>query len=111
MAAANLNHVLQLPAHAIEGIANGDINIFMRGILFRFGVDKDIAARDMHTHLHVKHDALMTMPVRHRYDHVAAHDTIEEAFELFRVTPNRVGNKIGFVHISKLNLQWELHSS
>jgi hypothetical protein len=107
---ANFPHIVfQLSADSAEGIANGDMRIFVGVMLFRVPVHNELFAGDFETDHDFKEPSLPRVMVRECERNVTAGDSITVAFEGFHVSADIRLYGIRSFETSKSNFQWHLH--
>jgi len=87
--AAHLAHVIfEQPSGRVEGIAERNIDIFVR-MVFRTGTPNvDVLPRDAEIDAHAIKLALMMMTMRRHDDNAATDDPVVKPFELGRLLAN-----------------------
>jgi hypothetical protein len=81
VAAAVTDMVLELSAHRIEAVADGDVDVLVRVVLRRIALHDDLLARDLEVDADMI-EVAVAPSVGGLDDHPAARDTIVEALEL-----------------------------
>jgi hypothetical protein len=101
--------VLKPPAHSIESIADGDIDVFM-GVMFR-RIASD--GNFMSGHLQIDAEVIdppFSMVVMSAFDDdAAAHNPLMEAFELINAVSDLGFDRVRGLHAAKSDLWGQLH--
>jgi len=96
--------VVELAPGRIEGVAQGDIHVFVP-----VAVHHDFAARHADVDAHVEEFSLMLVLVRHFHHHPAGHDGLEEGLQFLGLVADMRLEGIGMLDIAKRDLQRRFH--
>jgi hypothetical protein len=108
--AAALPGVIFEPAtQCVEGVANGDMRIFMRVVCAVIAADDDLAAGDREINANFEHIALVVARVLTLHRDVASGDAIEEMLKLLGTLADPYLQRWRWVHASKGDLKRHLH--
>ena len=100
---------LELTFHSVEGIANGDIQVFMCVHVTRFVVDGEFLAWNSDFQLNLVAIAFMLATVWGPHINVATRYAIEELLELVGMLANRCLDGGGAIHVMKMDFQRSFH--
>jgi hypothetical protein len=108
IASAATDMVLQLPPHRVEAVLDGDIDVFMCVVLGRIAFHHDLLAGNLEVDPDVIEISVLST-IGPLDDHSTAHDSIEEALQLFGAFANPGLDRRRGVEISERNLKPSRH--
>lgn len=105
--AAAPGEVLELATSGVKGVADGNIDVFVRGVQARLSIDHDLAAGERQVDAHVVKLAFTVVPVRRFDQDSTPHDFFIKIVELGRFLANVGLDRLGRRHVAKRHLQRE----
>jgi len=99
-----------LTVDGIEGVADGNVNVFMPVVAF-ITLNDELMAGDLYVDPYIVKHAMGMAVVWLLNDDAAADDMIIVLLELFGAFTNALLGGVGVVHVVKRNLQGNLHQS
>lgn len=101
--------MLELANHGVEGIANGDVEIFVRMVCRVLSVDDELVAGHVDMDAHAIQFAFFMMIMRRFHHHVASGDVLVESVEPAGSFANFCLDGVGVRDSSKRDLQFCAH--
>ena len=98
--------VFQASTDGVEGIADGDVDVFMGLVLSRFFAHYDLALRYRDIDLDMKDIALVFVLVWNFYYNTTAHDMFVKATKLFGALTDIGLDCLRWFHVTKGNFYW-----
>jgi hypothetical protein len=101
--------VLELAAGGVEGVTNGDVDVFVRLVLVWLAIHDHDLARDREIDPHVEEPALVMMAVMLFHHHVAGGDVVAELLEPAGFFPNALVDGGRGSHFAEGDSKGNLH--
>jgi len=103
--------LLQLTAHRLKGVSDGDVRVLVRGILLRFAMDDQFPLRNGDVNSDMIDVPVPVTPVGLLDHDFATGDSIEQFFQRFDVLANMLLQRFRMIESMKTDLERRLHSS
>jgi hypothetical protein len=101
--------VFEQPPGSVKRIADRDIDILMRMVRRGITADDDLAPGNLEVDANSKQIALLMTRVLALHDDTARCDAIKESFELFSPLSYACRDRVGSIHVPKVDLKRKRH--